>query len=275
MNRPILCVLLVGTSLLAVQRDLQAQGFGGGSGTGGLGTPATAGAGRGAGLTQTGELSSTAAITRDPFVGRSLGWSPRSLEGQQPSSINAGFASNLGTGLGGRGGLGGGLGGGFGGGLGGIGGGLGGLGGGLGGLGGGLGGGRGGFGGGLGGGFGGGLGGQFGGNQFGGNQFGAQGGQTTRQTLRAKMTIGFEVSPRPANVVSARFEKRLTSIPRLKILTPVKVTMEKETAVLRGTVARERDRDLIARLALLEPGISNVRNQLIVAPEDSTSGQPN
>ena len=272
MNRPILCVLLVGTSLLAVQRDLQAQGFGGGSGTGGLGTPATAGAGRGAGLTQTGELSSTAAITRDPFVGRSLGWSPRSLEGQQPSSINAGFASNLGTGLGGRGGLGGGLGGGFGGGLGGFGGGLGG---GLGGLGGGLGGGRGGFGGGLGGGFGGGLGGQFGGNQFGGNQFGAQGGQTTRQTLRAKMTIGFEVSPRPANVVSARFEKRLTSIPRLKILTPVKVTMEKETAVLRGTVARERDRDLIARLALLEPGISNVRNQLIVAPEDSTSGQPN
>jgi osmotically-inducible protein OsmY len=89
------------------------------------------------------------------------------------------------------------------------------------------------------------------------------------------MTIGFEVSPRPANVISARFEKRLTSIPRLKILTPVKVTMEKETAVLRGTVARERDRDLIARLALLEPGISNVRNQLIVAPEGSTSGRPN
>ena len=272
MNKPILCVLLVGTSLITVQRDLQAQGFGGGAGGG---TPTTLGsgggaAGRGAGLTQTGQLNSNAAIARDPFVGRSLGWSPRSLEGQQPNSINSSFTSSLGTGLGGglgggRGGFGGGLGGGLGGGFGGgLGGGFGG-----GGLGGGLGGGRGGFGGGLGGGLGGGF------NQLGGNQFGGQGGQTTRQTLRAKMTIGFEWPALPVNVVSARFEKRLSSIPRLKILTPVKVTMEKETAILRGTVARERDRDLIARLALLEPGISNVRNQLIVAPEDSTSGRPN
>ena len=89
------------------------------------------------------------------------------------------------------------------------------------------------------------------------------------------MTIGFEWPSLSVNVVSARFEKRLSSIPRLKILTPVKVTMEQETAILRGTVARERDRDLIARLALLEPGISNVRNELIVAPEDSTSDRPN
>ncbi|MEE3367776.1 MAG: hypothetical protein VX346_00390, partial [Planctomycetota bacterium] len=156
MNKSILCVLFVGTALIAMQRDLQAQGFGGAAAGGGTGAQLGGGggaAGRGAGLNQTGQLTSEAAIDRDPFVGRSLGWSPRSLEGQQPTSINSGFASNLGTGLGGggRGGLGGGLGGlggGFGGGLGG---GLGGLGGGLGGLGGGFGGGRGGFGGGLGG----------------------------------------------------------------------------------------------------------------------------
>ena len=47
-----------------------------------------------------------AAIERDAFVGRSLGFSPRSYEGQQPTSINASFGSSLGgTGLGGGGGL--------------------------------------------------------------------------------------------------------------------------------------------------------------------------
>ena len=54
MNKSILCVLLVGISLIASQQDLRAQGFGG-LGTGGVGTPTTLGgggggvAGRGAG----------------------------------------------------------------------------------------------------------------------------------------------------------------------------------------------------------------------------------
>ncbi|MCH2399253.1 MAG: hypothetical protein MK364_09115 [Pirellulales bacterium] len=53
MNKPILCVFLVGTSLLAVQRNLQAQGLGGLGAGGGTSTALGGGGGaggRGAGL---------------------------------------------------------------------------------------------------------------------------------------------------------------------------------------------------------------------------------
>ena len=54
----------------------------------------------------------------------------------------------------------------------------------------------------------------------------------------------------------------------------MQVEMEGETVVLRGTVPSERDRDLAARLALLEPGISAVRNELRVVPSSEPESIP-
>jgi hypothetical protein len=128
------------------------------------------------------------------------------------------------------------------------------------------------------------LGGMFG--QQGFNQFNRNGlnqlqnnmgrGGQTRKQLRTQIQLGFG-GPSAVAGASARtttqFERRLTKIPQLTVTGPVRVSMEGSTAVIEGFVASENDRDLAGRLALLEPGIADVRNELIVRPA-SASAEP-
>ena len=55
-------------------------------------------------------------------------------------------------------------------------------------------------------------------------------------------------------------------IPQVRGSGSVNVAMEGQIAVLRGEVKSQHDRDLIGRMLLLEPGVSDVRNELVVAP---------
>ena len=115
-------------------------------------------------------------------------------------------------------------------------------------------------------GLGGGLGG-FGGRGGFGNQFNTgfnNNNTATGQQLRVPVTVGFEAVGYSATKISADFARRLTRIPALDLKTPVAVKMDGRTVVLQGVVSSERQRDLIARLALLEPGISRVRNELAI-----------
>lgn len=95
--------------------------------------------------------------------------------------------------------------------------------------------------------------------------------------MRAIVRLGFSV-PRPSsNVVSAQFQSRLARLPALKSAKQVTVKMAGETAVLEGVVATAQQRDLIERLALLEPGIASVQNDLKIQGEASpneSSGEP-
>lgn len=64
-----------------------------------------------------------------------------------------------------------------------------------------------------------------------------------------------------------RLSKEMTAV---GISSP-SMEMNGRTAVIRGVVATQRDRELIARLALLEPGVSEVENLVeIQAPTSST-----
>lgn len=73
-----------------------------------------------------------------------------------------------------------------------------------------------------------------------------------------------------STTLGRQFEARLTKLPGLGKQNSVLVSMEGRTAVLTGSVASERDRELVAGLALLEPGISAVRNELVVTEAAST-----
>jgi hypothetical protein len=64
----------------------------------------------------------------------------------------------------------------------------------------------------------------------------------------------------PAAVV-ADLIRRNTRIQRL---SPITVRLERETAILRGRVATEHDRQLVELLTRFEPGIWEVRNELTV-----------
>ena len=92
----------------------------------------------------------------------------------------------------------------------------------------------------------------------------SRGGNTGRAALRFPFRIGFQFSSIPAPVVKAAVERRITKLPGINIANKVVVVMEKDTAVLQGTVINSEQSDLITGLMLLEPGVYKVRNELVV-----------
>jgi hypothetical protein len=98
------------------------------------------------------------------------------------------------------------------------------------------------------------------------NQGNVGGPSAGRPPVRTSLQLGFQASLPAATEVSARFARRLPRIPGLESASGVAVSMDGRTAVLQGVVASQNQRDLIGRLALFEPGISDVRNELTVDP---------
>jgi len=96
-------------------------------------------------------------------------------------------------------------------------------------------------------------------------------GAALPEATPVSMQIGFrptELGSRPARAVT----QLIQHLDEIKKITPVTVTMQGDTAVLRGRVATEHDRALAERIALLEPGIWYVRNELGVAGRGMRSG---
>jgi hypothetical protein len=79
------------------------------------------------------------------------------------------------------------------------------------------------------------------------------------------LTLGFEPAAAPASEVGSAIAERLLRLPALHFLTPVRVDFDGRTAILRGTVATNHDRDLAERVVLLEASVDEVVNLLTVA----------
>ena len=77
-----------------------------------------------------------------------------------------------------------------------------------------------------------------------------------------RVVLGFEVPRASSQAISAEVARQLAAIPGLHPTDRIVVSVEAGTATLRGAVASERDRSLIEKLILFEPGISAVRNDL-------------
>jgi hypothetical protein len=107
-----------------------------------------------------------------------------------------------------------------------------------------------------------------------------------RRQLRVPLRLGLDISS-PATPIAVpaytgpntALQTRLAKIPQLKGLRSVTVEMEGRTAVLKGEVTTQYQRDLAGKLVLLEPGIaagrgstgSSVRAALI-SPLGSLAG---
>lgn len=107
-----------------------------------------------------------------------------------------------------------------------------------------------------------------------GGNFNQQGGRNAaRSTIRIPLRIGF--APKPVSIpqFTAKFESRLAKLPAISAIGPIRVTMEGTTAVLTGVVASTEDRQLAEGVALLEPEVETVRNELTVqAAEPAAEG---
>lgn len=108
----------------------------------------------------------------------------------------------------------------------------------------------------------------FGRNSFGMNQNNNRNQNNARANLRTTVRVADTVVRTPAvtTQVASRLQTRFTRIPRVMLAGDVTVAMDGGTAVLSGVVATAEDRDLLGRLAMLEPGVSEVRNELGVDP---------
>jgi osmotically-inducible protein OsmY len=83
-----------------------------------------------------------------------------------------------------------------------------------------------------------------------------------RVSLRADIPVT-NANAAPTNV-SRQFESRLQRLPGIERGDRVSVTIQDRTAILTGSVSSERERSLVEGLAMLEPGISAVQNNLVV-----------
>jgi hypothetical protein len=110
------------------------------------------------------------------------------------------------------------------------------------------------------------------------NQFNAQqaqkAGRTTTQAqsqFRVPLKLGFLPTAAANNAPMPKLQTSLTKVPGMTKLGPIEASLEGTTAVLRGRVATEADRQLAEGLARLEPGVGAVRNELVVGSAAATT----
>lgn len=76
--------------------------------------------------------------------------------------------------------------------------------------------------------------------------------------------VGLPSGAPASDPFARRIAAVLESTNRIKKLSPIHVTVVNETAILRGRVASVQDRDLAENLVRLEPGIWDIKNELVV-----------
>jgi osmotically-inducible protein OsmY len=91
--------------------------------------------------------------------------------------------------------------------------------------------------------------------------------QNGRQQLRVRLTMGGAApavrSAPPAQITSG-FQTRLRRLPALQLVSPIEAIADGPVLVLRGEVASEGDRQMVEDLAMLEPEVGEVRNEIVV-----------
>lgn len=95
-------------------------------------------------------------------------------------------------------------------------------------------------------------------------------GNARGSDLRFPVTLGFSVRRPPEEKRAAKLQGFMNTLSESWRLETIKVTMENRTATLRGVVVDPHHRLLAERLALLEPGVDAVRNE-IRCPEEIPS----
>jgi hypothetical protein len=93
-----------------------------------------------------------------------------------------------------------------------------------------------------------------------------------RMQLNApRLALGFDFTPRPADIVSSQLTDRIRSKLPLADSNRIEVSVEDGVAILRGEVVTERERKLAGILVGFEPGVARVQNEIQLA----TAAPPN
>lgn len=96
-------------------------------------------------------------------------------------------------------------------------------------------------------------------------------GQVNRPMIRTTLTADITRPASDPQKLSSSLAQQLEKMPALRWTTPAQVEFRGRTAILRGVVATQHDRDLAARVARLDPAVDQVQNDLTVAASSATS----
>jgi hypothetical protein len=98
--------------------------------------------------------------------------------------------------------------------------------------------------------------------------------QNPPQPMRIEIRAAFN-APRPApSVIAQNIRARLASLAADHRIGQPIVTMEGDTAVLRGVAESESQRQVLANLIALEPGVRQVRNEMQLAAAVNATSVP-
>ena len=102
---------------------------------------------------------------------------------------------------------------------------------------------------------------------------------STRQMYNPRLQVQFDFERTSGEVLSDRIMTQLQRTETLTWTSPIEVSVADGTATLRGMVASARDREMAEQLVRFEPGISAVKNDLVVGspslpPPPSPSDRP-
>lgn len=84
-----------------------------------------------------------------------------------------------------------------------------------------------------------------------------------------RLQVSFEYSAPSSGKPPSTLLRQLESRPDFHAIGPIEVSLAGRTAIVRGTVASERDRFLAQQFLLFEPGISKVQNELRIQQTES------
>lgn len=82
----------------------------------------------------------------------------------------------------------------------------------------------------------------------------------------ARLRIGFDVNPQSLPTQKTKVAQRLMQARAIDPASSIEVKLEGSTAILSGTVGSGREKSLAGILLMFEPGISKVKNELVVRP---------
>ena len=83
--------------------------------------------------------------------------------------------------------------------------------------------------------------------------------------IRTSVRVGFDYARPTPDAIASKLTAFLERSTRIQTRSPLDVSVQEGTAILRGVVATEHDRVLIEQLARLEAGVRRVQNELVVA----------
>ncbi len=90
-------------------------------------------------------------------------------------------------------------------------------------------------------------------------------GGTSSNTVQSVTSLGYSLgnTSRSAEPVRAPVIENRINTSKVKPLVPVTVEIKDSTAILRGVVKNDHERNLLEQFVKLEPGIHKVQNELL------------